>query len=34
MIAQDSLSLRRALVSARQTIYQELGRKVPDLRRN
>ena len=33
IVAQDSLALRRALTSARETIYQELNRLVPDLRR-
>ena len=33
IIASDSLTLRRALVAARETVYSALGRKVPGLRR-
>jgi urease accessory protein len=33
MVAADSLALRRALIFARETVYESLGRQTPGLRR-
>jgi urease accessory protein len=33
LLARDSLALRQGISGARQTIYERLGRQVPDLRR-